>query len=81
MVTIGAQWLLLDVADGCSIHRNGGGAPCIVMPRPGGQTPRTKGQIADTFVGELLGSGLISKKYELTEKGASVCARLAEDRK
>jgi hypothetical protein len=81
MVTTGAQLLLMDVADGCSIHRNGCDAPCIVMPRPGGQSPRTKGQIADSFVGELLRSGLISKKYELTEKGASICARIAEARK
>ena len=81
MVTTGAQLLLMDLEDGCSIHRNGGGAPCVVMPRPGGRLPRTKGQIADSFVGELLRTGLISKSHELTQKGMAICARLAETRR
>jgi len=53
MLRIEAHRLLLDQEDGCitSDYRNG--APRIVMPRPGGPIPRTRGMVSDATAREV----------------------------
>jgi hypothetical protein len=75
ILTTGAEMLIRDISDGCAVHRNTHGAPCIVIPRYGCSAPRTKGQVADTFVGELLRCELISEQYALTTLGTDYCQR------
>ena len=49
-----AQLLYADWADSCIISGYRGGAPRIVMPRPDGPVPRTKGQVSDRAARELV---------------------------
>jgi hypothetical protein len=46
-LSIEVQLLSRDVADGCTMSGYCNGAPRIVMPRPGGPIPLTKGQVSD----------------------------------
>jgi hypothetical protein len=58
-VSFGTQILVYDLAIGCMVSRTGHGVPSIVMPRPGGQRPKTRGQVDDAVIEELLVHGLV----------------------
>jgi hypothetical protein len=54
MQSVEAQKLELDLDDRCFITGHKNGAPRIVMPVPGGKMPRTRGQVSDAAVRELM---------------------------
>jgi hypothetical protein len=56
-LTIEAQRLAADVADGCIVSGPRSGAPRMVMPRPGGRIPRTRGRVSERAVQELKSCG------------------------
>ena len=58
-LSTGAQLLIYDLANGCIVSRTGRGAPSIVIPRPDGPIPKTKGQISDSVIQKLLDHGLV----------------------
>jgi hypothetical protein len=57
MVTTGAQSLIFDLANGCTVSRSGGGAPAIVLPNPDGPVLRSRGPVNDALIQELLNKG------------------------
>jgi hypothetical protein len=75
MVSVGAQILIYDLANGCMVSRTGGGAPCVVMPRPGSPVPKTRGQVNDAVVAELLDNGLVQLHGETTPQPCRLTAK------
>ena len=59
LLSTGAQLLIVDLACGCTVHKTSGGAPGIVLPPPCGPIPRSRGQVADSFINELLECNLV----------------------
>ena len=49
-----ALLLHVDLNNGCSMYPSRNGAPCIIMPRPGGPIPLTQGQVSAGAVHEVL---------------------------
>jgi hypothetical protein len=74
-LSLAAQTLIFDLANRCTAHRHSGGAPCIVMPRPGDPKPSTFGQTDDVFVQELMSNGLIEEK----DNGACALTRTGRE--
>jgi hypothetical protein len=59
ILSTAAQLLIFDLGTHCTATRSRGGAPCVVMQRPGWPIPKTKGQVSDSAVDELATHGLI----------------------
>lgn len=58
MVTTGAQGIIFDLANGCTVSRSGRGAPAIALSRLDGPLLRSRGPVDDVFIQELLNKGL-----------------------
>src|SRR5438132_1443256 len=82
-VSTGAEWLIADLHNGCTVYRKKGGAPGVVMPRSMPRSgspipipiPMTKGQVSDATIEELLRNGLISEHCTLTDSGSAYYRR------
>jgi hypothetical protein len=59
MKTIDAQNLDVDLRNGCTISSYTNGAPRMVYPSPGGAIPRTRGQVSEATVHELMISRIV----------------------
>jgi hypothetical protein len=68
-LSVGAQMLIYDIANGCTVYPGKNGVPAIVMPLPGNPFPITRGQVANSVIEELRNRRLIPQNCTLTDKG------------
>lgn len=59
VLSIAAQKLIFDLANGCAAMRIGRRARCVTMRRPGGPALKTQGQVDDSAVEELAENKLV----------------------